>query len=66
MPQGKPAGIRCSQLTADNLCLLFDSSQRPAVCGSYQASEDCGETREDALRVLQDLETRTRSGAAVA
>jgi hypothetical protein len=54
--------MRCVQLTADNLCLLFDSTYRPAVCGSYQASEDCGDTREDALRALHDLETMTVSG----
>jgi Fe-S-cluster containining protein len=59
MPKGKPAGMRCVQLSADNLCLLFDSSLRPAVCRSYQASEDCGNSRAEAMRLLEDMESRT-------
>ncbi|HEX2642113.1 MAG TPA: YkgJ family cysteine cluster protein, partial [Thermoanaerobaculia bacterium] len=29
MPDGKPAGVRCVQLTADNLCLIFGLPERP-------------------------------------
>lgn len=28
----KPAGIRCSHLTEDNLCELWDKPERPKVC----------------------------------
>ena len=33
MPEGKPAGVRCVQLTDDNRCAIFDSEERPWVCG---------------------------------
>ena len=50
MPGGKPAGVRCVQLTGDNLCRLFGDPSRPAVCARFQASpETCGETAEEAL-----------------
>lgn len=61
MPQGKPAGQRCLHLDAQQRCGLFGDPRRPAVCGSLQPSvEMCGETREQALHFLQDLERRTR------
>jgi hypothetical protein len=61
MPQGKPAGIRCVQLTADNLCKIYGMPERPAVCASYQATEEfCGRCRIEALQRLQDLEFMTR------
>jgi Fe-S-cluster containining protein len=61
MPHGKPAGVRCVQLTADNRCALFGRPDRPAVCLSLKAHEDmCGENREQALRWLGVLEIETR------
>ena len=58
---GKPAGVRCVQLGADNRCLLFGQAQRPAVCASLQASLPmCGQTRAQALQWLTVLETQTR------
>lgn len=60
MPQGKPAGVRCIQLTEENLCRIFDTDARPRVCNSYTASSEfCGGTREEALRILTGLEQRT-------
>ncbi len=64
MPQGKPAGVRCAQLTAHNLCFVFTSGARPAVCGSYRATEEyCGATREEALHLLAELELSTAVAA---
>jgi Fe-S-cluster containining protein len=61
MPQGKPAGVRCVQLTADNRCAIFGLPERPAFCGSLLPSaEMCGETREQALVFLGELERATR------
>jgi Fe-S-cluster containining protein len=61
MPQGKPAGVRCVQLSADNRCLLFGQAQRPVVCASLQASPPmCGQSRTQALHWLAVLETQTR------
>lgn len=62
MEKGKPAGVRCAQLTPDNNCGIYDRPDRPAVCGSYEASREyCGENREDALKLLGDLELITGS-----
>lgn len=60
MPGGKPAGVRCVQLTDDNRCAIFGLPERPAVCNSLRASaEMCGETRDEALEYLRALEAAT-------
>ena len=64
MPQGKPAGARCAQLSSENLCRIFTRADRPQVCGSYRATaEYCGGSRDEALGLLADLERLTGSGA---
>ncbi|WP_248924645.1 YkgJ family cysteine cluster protein [Paenibacillus hamazuiensis] len=61
MPEGKPAGVRCVQLTEDNRCRLFGSPERPAVCGSLRASVDmCGRSNEEAYAILAELEKATK------
>jgi Fe-S-cluster containining protein len=61
MPAGKPAGVRCVQLTADHRCALFGDARRPAVCGSLQPSVAmCGTRRTHALKWLGRLEAATR------
>jgi len=61
MQAGKPAGMRCIQLTDDNRCYLFGSDQRPAVCGSLQPSvEMCGDSASDALERITEWEHATR------
>ncbi len=60
MPHGKPAGVRCVQLTADNRCAVFGKPERPAFCGGLQPSaEMCGVSREQALAWLARLERDT-------
>jgi uncharacterized protein len=60
MPQGKPAGIPCPQLTSELACRLFASPDRPAVCGRLAPSiEMCGSSRDAALRYLDELERLT-------
>ncbi len=62
MPNGKPAGVRCIQLTDDNRCSLFSDPRRPAVCGRLQPEQVmCGSDRGHALRWLTALETATRA-----
>lgn len=57
MPDGKPAGVRCIQLTEDNLCKLFGTDQRPAVCNNFTASQEmCGNSFEEAMQYLSELE----------
>jgi hypothetical protein len=61
MPEGKPAGVRCVQLTGDNRCKLFGKPERPAVCARLRPSaEMCGQTSEQAYRFLIELELATR------
>jgi Fe-S-cluster containining protein len=67
MPGGKPAGVRCIQLSEDNLCMLFGSPRRPAVCGSLKPSgEMCGKTTEDAMKYLERLEKETAAEETMA
>ena len=62
MPRGKPAGVRCVQLSDDLRCRVYDSPGRPAVCASFPAMrEHCGDDREEALRLLAELELATRA-----
>lgn len=60
MPQGKPAGVRCIQLSEDNRCMIFDSPERPLVCSSLPPhAEMCGEHAEEAMLYLTQLELAT-------
>jgi hypothetical protein len=61
MPEGKPAGVRCVQLTPDNRCRLYDAPERPAVCVRLRPSEEmCGQSAHEAYTWLMDLERETR------
>jgi Fe-S-cluster containining protein len=61
MPNGKPAGVRCVQLTPDNRCLLYGRPDRPEVCVRLRATEDmCGYANEEAFIRLAELELMTR------
>ncbi|NII72286.1 hypothetical protein FHW84_000852 [Dyella sp. SG562] len=60
MPQGKPAGVRCVQLTDDNRCRIFGKPERPGFCGRLQPSaEMCGHDRGQAIVWLDKLEKLT-------
>ena len=60
MPDGKPAGIRCIQLSDDGRCNLFGKPERPEVCNSLMPNpEMCGETTEEAMEFLESLERLT-------
>ena len=61
MPDGKPAGVRCVQLSDDYRCLIYDRPERPEVCRRLRPNlEMCGDTREHALLYLTELELATR------
>ena len=61
-PGGKPAGVRCLQLTADLRCAIFGQPQRPSVCVRLRPHPDmCGTTRQFALAHLDALEHATRA-----
>ena len=61
MPHGKPAGVRCAQLTDDLRCALFGRPERPAVCATLRPEPAmCGASRRAALTWLAALEAATR------
>jgi uncharacterized protein len=61
MPDGKPAGVRCAQLGEDLQCKIFGSPLRPSCCSGLQPqAEMCGESREQALFWLDQLEAATQ------
>ncbi len=65
LPAGKPAGVRCVQLTPDWRCALFGRPERPACCAGLQAeTEMCGTDRDQALTYLGWLEQVTRPDRA--
>ena len=61
MPRGKAAGERCVNLAADGLCRLWGSPEYPEVCRAFTPQKwVCGNTAEEALRLLSSLEGATR------
>lgn len=60
MEKGKPAGVPCVQLLPDLRCRIYEDPARPAVCASFPAMvEHCGSDRQEALRLLAELERLT-------
>ena len=60
MPNGKPAGVRCMQLSPDNRCLIYDKPEKPVVCSNLLPLEEmCGQTSKEALAYLEFLEQCT-------
>jgi Fe-S-cluster containining protein len=66
MPDGKPAGVRCVQLSEDNRCLIFGSPERPAVCVSLRPGQEmCGASDEEAMVYLTGMEIATAPGGRI-
>jgi uncharacterized protein len=60
MPDGKPAGVRCAQLSEDNRCRIFGLPERPAVCNALRPEPVmCGATFDHAMTYLSTLERTT-------
>jgi uncharacterized protein len=60
MPGGKPAGVACPHLDADNLCSLHGLAERPRVCSDFRPCADtCGSSREEALQLMTSMEDLT-------
>lgn len=61
MPRGKPAGVRCVQLSPQNRCLLHGLPGRPRVCIDLAPRpEMCGASFREAMSSLLGLEKVTR------
>lgn len=57
MPNGKKAGERCVNLGDDLRCRVYEI--RPKVCRDFMASEFCGASHTEALKLLGELERQT-------
>ena len=61
MPNGKPAGVRCVQLTIDYRCAIFGQPDRPDVCVRLRPSPSmCGASRDEAMDTLTAMERATQ------
>lgn len=61
MPRGKPAGVRCAQLTDDNRCAIFGRPERPAVCVRLRPEPAmCGASFDEAMANIDRLEIATQ------
>jgi hypothetical protein len=61
MPDGKPSGVRCIQLSDDNRCMVFGKPERPEVCNRLRPNEEmCGTNADEAYAYLIRLEELTR------
>jgi hypothetical protein len=62
-PHGKAASIPCANLMPDLRCALWENPERPLFCCGLQPAHDmCGDTREEAMAFLGELEQRTAPG----
>jgi hypothetical protein len=60
MPAGKKAGVACVHLDQQQRCKLFGLAKRPLFCAQFQAEPSvCGDSREQAMRLLTALEWAT-------
>jgi len=57
MPNGKPAGVRCANLSDKNECTLYGQPQRPAFCRGWQPTRElCGTDLAQAMKNITLLE----------
>lgn len=60
MPNGKPAGVRCAQLTDDARCSIWGSPDRPLVCAHLMPTPNmCGLSAEEATAYFRELDRLT-------
>ena len=58
MPDGKPAGVPCIHLDEHMCCRIFNDPRRPETCANFKPEAlFCGNSREDAITILQSLES---------
>lgn len=61
MPSGKPAGVCCVNLDAEGKCRVWGTPDYPAVCRGFKPEPGaCGESAEEALRLIAGMERATR------
>jgi uncharacterized protein len=56
MENGKEAGVRCIHLLEDYRCDIYNEPSYPKVCAGFKAEREfCGESRDEAMKILQSL-----------
>lgn len=62
MPNGKKAGEMCVHLNRATWgCGIWGSEVYPSACRNFAAAEEfCGATREEAIKILAEVEELTR------
>ena len=61
MPGGKPAGVRCVNLSEAGLCRVWGTEDYPEVCRQFTPQLwVCGDSAPEALALIADLEQKTR------
>ena len=57
---GKPAGVRCVQLSDENRCRIFGQPERPTVCARLRPEPAmCGVSSADAMQLIAQMELDT-------
>jgi Fe-S-cluster containining protein len=60
LPGGKPAGVRCINLSDGNICMIYNRKDYPKVCRDLKPSQEmCGSSFEEAVAYLTELERLT-------
>lgn len=61
MPNGKPAGVMCVNLDPSSYqCRIWNTPEYPDVCKGFTPEPAvCGDSREEAERIISDLEVIT-------
>jgi hypothetical protein len=62
MPQGKPAGVACINLDLESYrCRIWGTDEYPPLCRNFKPCESvCGESRQEAIDLIDRLELSTR------
>ena len=63
MPDGKPAGVACVNLSSDFRCTIWGKTNFPEVCRQFSPQTwVCGSSRDEAVNLINALENATRPG----
>jgi len=62
MPRGKPAGVTCVNLDEESRqCRIWGTDAYPPLCRAFIPGRDvCGDNREQAIALIDQLERQTR------
>lgn len=60
MPEGKPAGVRCTNLDEHNGCRIHGTKDYPKICGDFKPEKEmCGQNNQESFAYLEKMEKLT-------